>query len=149
MIKESLNVLRPAYELRSFQRGPSDLLLEVWQIPSKATPELKNPIRIGGLGGHKLLLVDTSVIRRLKLDKLSLKNLKKGDNRKDNLTEDTALVLGLLFKLLAPMRKVQSIENCAKGIDSMAHEEAAYWLGMALHRKKPRRVLAALRILLT
>ena len=32
---------RPAYELRSKQRGPSDLELEVWQVPSTATPELK------------------------------------------------------------------------------------------------------------
>ena len=28
-------------------------------------------------------------------------------------------------------------------------EEAAYWLGLAMHRKQPRRVLAALRFLLT
>ena len=46
---------RPAYELRSKQRGPSDLELEVWQVPSTATPELKEPKRIAGLGGHKLL----------------------------------------------------------------------------------------------
>ena len=32
---------------------------------------------------------------------------------------------------------------------AMAREEAAYWLGMAMHRKNPRRVLAALRLLLS
>jgi hypothetical protein len=31
----------------------------------------------------------------------------------------------------------------------MGREEASYWLGMALHRSHPRRVLAALRLLLT
>ena len=31
----------------------------------------------------------------------------------------------------------------------MEREEAAYWLGMQLHRKRPRRILMALRILLT
>ena len=31
----------------------------------------------------------------------------------------------------------------------MGHEEASYWLGMAMHRKHPRRVLMTLRILLT
>ena len=56
---------------------------------------------------------------------------------------------GLLFKPLAPMRNVAAIENCARGIDAMAREEAAYWLGMAMHRKNPRRVLAALRLLLS
>ena len=30
----------------------------------------------------------------------------------------------------------------------MSREEAGYWLGMALNRKHPRRVLAALRMLL-
>ena len=30
----------------------------------------------------------------------------------------------------------------------MPREEAAYWLGMSMHRKYPRRVLKALRCLL-
>jgi hypothetical protein len=33
-------------------------------------------------------------------------------------------------------------------LEAMAREEAAYWLGMAMHRKNPRRLLAALRFLL-
>jgi hypothetical protein len=37
----------------------------------------------------------------------------------------------------------------AEGIDQMSREEAAYWLGMAVHRKNPRRVLTALRVLMT
>ncbi len=37
----------------------------------------------------------------------------------------------------------------AEGIEAMGREEAAYWLGMAMHRKHPRRVLTALRTLLT
>lgn len=41
-------------ELRSKQGGPSDLALEVWQLPGIATPEIKEPGRIAGLGGHKL-----------------------------------------------------------------------------------------------
>ncbi len=31
----------------------------------------------------------------------------------------------------------------------MEREEASYWLSMAIHRKNPRRVLTALRYLLT
>jgi hypothetical protein len=37
----------------------------------------------------------------------------------------------------------------AEGIENMGREEAAYWLGMAMHRRHPRRVLTALRFLLT
>ena len=44
---------------------------------------------------------------------------------------------------------VAAIENCAHGIEAMGREEAAYWLGMAMHRTNPRRVLAALRLLLS
>jgi hypothetical protein len=54
--------------------------------------------------------------------------------------------LGLLFKLLAPLRNVAAIENSARGIDAMACEEVAYWLATAMHRRNPRRVLAALRM---
>ena len=43
----------------------------------------------------------------------------------------------------APMRTV------LEGIEAMEREEAAYWLGMAIHRPNPRRVLCALRTLLT
>ena len=60
-----------------------------------------------------------------------------------------ALAMGLLFKLLAPMRNVAAIETCARGIEAMAREEAAYWLEMAIHRKNLRRALAALRLLLS
>jgi hypothetical protein len=44
---------------------------------------------------------------------------------------------------------VAAIENCARGIEAMAREDAACWLGMAMHRKNPRRVLATLRLLLS
>jgi hypothetical protein len=56
--------------------------------------------------------------------------------------------LGLAFRTLAPMRSRKNIAACATGIEAMGKEEAAYWLGMAMHRKNPRRVLMALRFLL-
>jgi hypothetical protein len=65
------------------------------------------------------------------------------------LTEDLALLLGLLFRTLAPMRSRENMRAVAEGIEGMGREEAAYWLGMAMHRKNPRRVLTALRYLLT
>jgi len=64
-------------------------------------------------------------------------------------TEDLALTLGLLFRTLAPMRARENMRAVAEGIEAMGREEAAYWLGMAMHRRNPRRVLTALRFLLT
>jgi hypothetical protein len=63
--------------------------------------------------------------------------------------EELALILGLLFRVLAPMRNIDRIRQVADGVEAMSREEAGYWLGMAVHRKYPRRVLAALRTLLT
>jgi hypothetical protein len=57
--------------------------------------------------------------------------------------------MGLMFRVLAPMRNRENMRCCAEGIELMGKEEAAYWLGMAMHRKNPRRVLMALRCLLT
>ena len=55
----------------------------------------------------------------------------------------------LLFRPLAPMRNRDNMRAVAAGIEGMEREEAAYWLGMAMHRPRPRRVLTALRVLLT
>ncbi len=49
------------------------------------------------------------------------------------ISEDLALAMGLLDKLLAPRRKVAAIDTCARGIEVMALKEAADWLGMAMH----------------
>jgi hypothetical protein len=47
------------------------------------------------------------------------------------------------------MRSWSNITACVAGVEAMGKEEAAYWLGMAMHRRHPRRVLTALRLLLT
>jgi len=62
--------------------------------------------------------------------------------------EELAISLGLLFRALAPMRNRNHMAAVAAGIEIMTKEEAGYWLGMAMHRKHPRRVLRALRFLL-
>ena len=59
------------------------------------------------------------------------------------------LTLGLLFRVLAPMRSRDNPRNVVEGIEQMGKQEAAYWLGMAMHRKHSRRVLSALLVLQT
>jgi len=51
--------------------------------------------------------------------------------------------------ILARSRRMRSRDNLravVEGIEAMGKEEASYWLGMAMHRKHPRRVLSALRV---
>ena len=56
---------------------------------------------------------------------------------------------GLLFRTLAPIRSRDDMQTVAEGIEAVGCEEAACWLGMAMHRQRPRRVLTALWCLLT
>ena len=139
----------PQYELRAVQHKGSDTELEIWQVPSPASPPLKSPVRVAGLRGRNLGLVEHRVLRRLQQVRIDLGGMRTGNSRKFSLDEDMALNLGLLFRVLAPMRDRDNMRACTEGIEGMGREEAAYWLGMAMHRKYPRRVLTALRFLLT
>ena len=139
----------PQYELRVRNHGPGDAAYDIWQMPASATPQVPSAIRIAGLRGRNLGLVEHRVLKRLARAGIKLGAGTDHKKRGYTLTEDLALMLGLLFRSLAPMRNRDSMRAVAEGIEAMGREEAAYWLGMAIHRKNPRRVLMALRFLLT
>ena len=138
----------PVYELRVKNHGPSDLELEIRQLPCAATPHVVKPVRVAGLRGRNLSLVETQVLRGLRRAGIAVAP-RTGQTQTFALDEDLSLNLGLLCRVLAPMRSAERIRQIAAGIEAMDREEAAYWLGMAMHRKNPRRVLSALRLLLT
>ncbi|HOE12787.1 MAG TPA: hypothetical protein PLQ35_18025 [bacterium] len=139
----------PLYELRLSVKRAGEWQLEIWQLPSPATPRLKSPEPVAALKGTPLRMIENRVIKRLSRVKINLGAMTAGKKKTWPLEEELALTLGLLFRALAPMRNLDRIRQVADGIESMSREEAAYWLGMAMHRKYPRRVLAALRTLLT
>jgi hypothetical protein len=146
---KNFNGVTPIYELRVKGLGKGELLLEIWQLPSNATPRLKRPERTAALKGRPLSIIETRVLKRLKgAGILMPPNLRKGNVKVYPLDEDPALTLSLLFRTLAPMRSIERIRKVSEGIETMARDEAGYWLGMAVHRSNPRRVLAALRMLL-
>lgn len=139
----------PRYELRAHYFGAADTELEVWQLPSPATPTLTVPVRVAGLRGRNLELVEHRVTRRLKQAGVPFERPSLRLPRAWALPEEIALPVALLFRALAPMRSRDNLRNVVEGIETMGKEEASYWLGMAMHRENPRRVLSALRILLT
>ena len=98
---------------------------------------------------RNLVLIEHRVLKRLAQYGIKLGAGRDNKKRGYKLTEGLALMLGLLSSNLAPMRKRDNMRAVAEGIEAMGPEEAAYWLGMAIHRKNPRRVLTALRFLLT
>ncbi len=139
----------PRYELRVRRHGPVDAEYEIWQMPAVATPHVTAPVRVAGLRDRNLRLVEHRVLKRLARAGVKLGTRAGAGTRGYALTEDLALTLGLLFRALAPMRSRDNMRAVAEGIEVMGREEAAYWLGMAMHRRRPRRVLTALRVLLT
>ena len=143
-----LSLALPRYELRIRQRSSADSEIEIWQLPAAATPHIKSPVYVAGLHGRNLALIEHRLLRRLKPLGISLAGLPLDDVRRFVLEEASAINMGLLFRALAPMRNREHMLAVASGIEAMPKEEAAYWLGMAMHRKYPRRVLMALRFLL-
>jgi hypothetical protein len=138
----------PHYELRAKRQQGADMALEIWQLPAAATPHIKQPTYVAGLHGRNLSLVEHRLLRRLKALRINLHDLPAIDALRVHIDEELAINLGLLFRALAPMRNRNYMAAVAAGIEAMTKEEAGYWLGMAMHRKYPRRVLMALRFLL-
>lgn len=141
--------LTPQYELRLDVADRGEWQLEIYQLPSAATPRLTASEYVATLKGAALRLIENRVLKRLGRSKIQLGTLRPGKQKSWPLDEETALELGLLFRVLAPMRNLDRIREVADGVEEMSREEMGYWLGMALHRPFPRRVLAALRLLLT
>ena len=139
----------PRYELRLRRRGPADAEYAIWQLPAAAALHVAAPTRVVGLAGRNLQFVEHRVLKRLACGGVKLGSPACRMTHGDALTEDLALSLGLLFRVLAPMRSRDNMLAVAEGIEAMGREEAAYRLGMAMHRRRPRRVLTALRMLLT
>lgn len=137
----------PRFELRAKKRGAGDLLLEIVQLPAPATPQLRAPAHLARLGGAKLALIESRVSKRLGREGAKLASLKTGERLVLSLPEAEAVRLVLLLRTLAPMRAREPMLACVRTIESMTREEASWWLGMVLHKKRPRRVLAALRLL--
>lgn len=139
----------PAYEFRLAVNARGEYEYAIWRAPSSATTGLESSEQIGVLRGETARIVENRVIRLLARTRIQLGPICLGEKRKWTVDEDRALTLGLLFRVLAPMRNVERIREIAERIEEMSREEAGYWLGMSIYRQNSRRVLAALRLLLT
>lgn len=137
----------PAYELRLHVPDPRTWRLELWQMPSPATPRLRLPELVATLKGRPLEIIEHRLLKRLSRARIDLGSLTSGKRKAWPVEEEFALHMGLIFRAIAPMRNLDRIRDVTDRIEAMSREEAAYWLGMAMHRKNPRKVLAALRML--
>lgn len=138
----------PRYELRMHRHGPGDHEMSVYRLRSLDTPNVTEPVFVGGLRGAKLERFEPRILRLLRDHGVRLGPGQPGQRNAHSINEEAALQLGLVFRTLAPMRNRENMQACIDGIERMGREEAGYWLGMIMHRRKPRRVLQALRIVM-
>lgn len=134
----------PAYELRARPRGV-DVAMQVRQLPAPATPHLHRPRIVGAAVAGRLDVLDAWADAELRRDRID----RPGPGASVRIPETTALRLALMFRAVAPLRRVRDAHQVIAGVAGMADEEAAYWLGMVIHRPRARRTLAALRLMLT
>src|SRR4051794_8042414 len=101
----------PVYELRRKPRpgGAGEYALEIWQLPSPATPRLDAPEHVAPLQGPALGLIENRAATRLAGGNTTLGSAAADPARRWPLDEDLALSLGLLFRTLAPMRNLDRI----------------------------------------
>ena len=86
----------PCYELRARVHGPDDWTLEVWQLPAPATPHLTAPLRLAGLRGRNLALIQPRLLRPLARLKIEVNRLARDAEQPFPLPEEWALRLALL-----------------------------------------------------
>ena len=128
----------PRYELRLRVLKGSDFVLEVWQLPSSATPRLTAPEYVAGLKGSALRLIEPRLLKRLSRSKINLGTMNAEKTRAWPIDEDLALKPRFALPGPGPHAESDRIRQVADGVDEMSREEAGYWLGMAMHRKHPR-----------
>jgi len=114
----------PSYELRTRRHGPSDTEIEVWQLPSPASPQLPSPVRLAGLRGRNLELVEHRVLRRLSQAGIKFSGQESQRKEGHRVTEDLALMLGLFVPHPRPNAISGEHAGSRGGIEAMGREEA-------------------------
>jgi hypothetical protein len=115
----NLQIYNPAIR----HHGLGDTEIEVWRMPSPATPQLTTPTRLAGLRGEALELVEHRVFKQMQRAGLRISSLRPVPARRQaerqvqgyNIPEELALTLGLLFRVLAPMRSRPRMRQDAEG----------------------------------
>ena len=71
----------PSYALRLSVKRASDWQIEIWQLPSPATPRLKAPEHVASLKGTPLRMIERRVIKRLSRVKINLGVMRPGKKK--------------------------------------------------------------------
>jgi len=123
--------------------------LELYQCAYKKAGEKKRPAakRVGRLKGNSLIQSRQLIYTALKANQYDPKTLSHKRQTPYILSEESGVMLAILFQALQPLSKPERIANISDGIMAMSNEEAHYWFAKIANGKRST-ALKALRVLL-
>ena len=138
------------FQLRVVPTDDNNFALELYQCAYKKAGQKKRPAakRLGRLKGEKLVLARKSIYAALKANHYDPNTLSNRRQKPYILSEESGVILALLFQALQPLSKTERIIKITVGVMAMSNEEAHYWFGKINHGKR-NPALKAMRVLLS
>jgi hypothetical protein len=137
------------FQLRVVPLDNNNFALELYQCAYKKAGEKKRPAakRVGRLKGNNLIQSRQLIYTALKANQYDPKTLSHKRQTPYILSEESGVMLAILFQALQPLSKPERIANISDGIMAMSNEEAQYWFAKIASGKRST-ALKALRVLL-
>ncbi|MBG0746294.1 MAG: hypothetical protein I4E98_06845 [Planktothrix agardhii KL2] len=137
------------FQLRVVPLDNNNFALELYQCAYKKAGEKKRPAakRVGRLKGNSLIQSRQLIYTALKANQYDPKTLSHKRQTPYILSEESGVMLAILFQALQPLSKPERIANISDGIMAMSNEEAHYWFAKIASGKRST-ALKALRVLL-
>jgi len=137
------------FQLRVVPLDNNNFALELYQCAYKKAGEKKRPAakRVGRLKGNSLIQSRQLIYTALKANQYDPKTLSHKRQTPYILSEESGVMLAILFQALQPLSKPERIANISDGIMAMSNEEAHYWFAKIANGKRST-ALKALRVLL-
>jgi hypothetical protein len=137
------------FQLRVVPLDNNNFALELYQCAYKKAGEKKRPAakRVGRLKGNSLIQSRQLIYTALKANQYDPKTLSHNRQTPYILSEESGVMLAILFQALQPLSKPERIANITDGVMAMSNEEAHYWFAKIANGKRST-ALKALRVLL-
>ena len=114
-------------------------------IYGKRPPKM---VKVVELGNQTLQTVADHVLNALRENDYKPTDLSQKRREPFSLSEDSGVLLGLLFLAIKPISKMDRIEAISQGLRAMTSEELYYWYSKCTSQPSSERAQKALRVLL-
>lgn len=137
---------RKPYQLHILKDHDNAVRLELWQEAYNTNDKQQAPQKVGTLRGTQFLACQPGLVEALKREGHPPSMLTRPQSTPLELTEDTGIYLGLLFRLARPLRRVERIQNVLQGLVRMTPDERQYFYARVQYPGKGRYMERALRL---